>query len=79
MLTQTDVDVNHINRLGWTALLEAVILGSGGGAHQAIVSLLLARGAQVNLADKDGVTPLQHALRRSQPEVAALLRAAGGR
>ena len=26
-----------------------------------------------------GVTPLQHALRRSQPEVAALLRAAGGR
>ena len=31
----------------------------------------------VNLADKDGVTPLQHALRRRQPEVAALLRAAG--
>ena len=79
VLLATDIDVDHVNHLGWTALLEAVILGSGGGAHQAIVSLLLARGAQVNLADLEGVTPLQHAERQGQRAVAALLRAAGGR
>ena len=30
LLEETDVDVNHINDLGWTALLEAVILTDGG-------------------------------------------------
>lgn len=79
VLLATDIDVDHVNNLGWTALLEAVILGSGGAAHQAIVGLLLARGAAVNLADREGVTPLQHAERRGQRAVAALLRAAGGR
>ena len=79
VLLATDIDVDHVNNLGWTALLEAVILGSGGAAHQAIVGLLLPRGAAVNLADREGVTPLQHAQKRDQPEVAALLRAAGGR
>lgn len=79
LLLTTDIDVDHVNRLGWTGLLEAVILADGGPRHQDIVRLLLARGAQVNLADRDGVTPLQHAERMGQREVAALLRAAGGR
>ena len=30
LLEETDVDVDHVNNLGWTALLEAVILGDGG-------------------------------------------------
>ncbi len=30
LLEETDIDVDHVNNLGWTALLEAVILGSGG-------------------------------------------------
>ncbi len=79
LLLTTDIDVDHVNRLGWTGLLEAVVLADGGPRHQEIVRLLLARGAKVNLADKDGVTPLQHATRMGQREVAALLRAAGGR
>lgn len=79
LLLSTDIDVDHVNRLGWTGLLEAVILGDGGPRHQQIVQMLLARGAQVNLADRECVTPLQHAVQRGQPEVAALLRAAGGR
>ena len=79
LLLGTPMAVDHVNNLGWTALLEAVILGDGGPVHQQIVRLLLARGAQVNLADREGVTPLQHAQKRHQPEVAALLRAAGGR
>ena len=30
LLAESDVDVDHVNRLGWTALLEAIILSDGG-------------------------------------------------
>jgi len=79
LLLTTGIAVDHVNHLGWTCLLEAVILGDGGERHRQIVQMVLARGANVNLADRDGVTPLQHALRRDQGEVARLLRNAGGR
>ncbi|MFD3489761.1 ankyrin repeat domain-containing protein [Streptomyces sp. NPDC058690] len=74
LLRVTDIDVDHVNRLGWTALLEAVILGDGGRAHQEIVELLLAAGATPDLSDGDGVTALEHAERRGFAEIAALLR-----
>ncbi|MEV8317184.1 ankyrin repeat domain-containing protein [Streptomyces sp. NPDC059900] len=74
VLRVTDIDVDHVNDLGWTALLEAVILGEGGRAHQEIVALLLAAGATPGLADRDGVTPLAHAERLGFAEIAALLR-----
>jgi uncharacterized protein len=73
------VAIDHVNRLGWSALLEAVILGDGGPRHTEIVRLLLSHGAAPNLADREGVTPLAHAEQRGQLAVAALLRAAGGR
>ena len=79
LLTETDVDVDHVNRLGWTALLEAILLSDGGPAHQAIVALLIEHGADVDLADGDGVRPLAHARARGQVEIAALLQAAGAR
>ena len=41
ILAETSIDVDHVNNLGWTALLEAVILGDGGPAHVEIVRLLL--------------------------------------
>ncbi|WP_150271463.1 ankyrin repeat domain-containing protein [Paenibacillus tepidiphilus] len=77
LLEHSDVDVNHINNLDWTALLEAVILGDGGERHTEIVRLLIRHGADVNLADKDGVTPLAHAERGDYDEMAALLKDAG--
>ncbi|MFE7534033.1 ankyrin repeat domain-containing protein [Streptomyces rhizosphaericola] len=76
VLRRTDIDVDHVNRLGWTALLEAVILGDGGRAHQEVVEALLAAGAAPGLPDGDGVTALAHAERRGFAEIAALLRAA---
>jgi len=79
LLTETSVDVNHINDLGWTALLEAILLSDGGPPHQAIVALLIEHGADVDLADGDGVRPLAHARSRDQHEIAALLEAAGAR
>jgi uncharacterized protein len=78
-LLETNIDVDHVNDLGWTALLEAVILGEGGPPHRAIVTALVARGADVNIADRDGVTPLQHARDRGYDEMARTLEAAGAR
>ncbi|MFC7307013.1 ankyrin repeat domain-containing protein [Streptomyces monticola] len=75
LLQQTDIDVDHVNRLGWTALLEAVILGNGGRAHQEVVELLITAGATPSLPDGDGVTALEHAERRGYTEIAGLLRA----
>ncbi|GGL08230.1 ankyrin repeat domain-containing protein [Deinococcus radiotolerans] len=75
LLATTRIDVNHVNNLGWTALLEAVILGDGGPAHTAIVRALLAHGADRTLADPEGVTPLQHAQRAGYREMIRLLSA----
>ncbi|NJM92659.1 MAG: ankyrin repeat domain-containing protein, partial [Rhodospirillaceae bacterium] len=79
LLERSQIDVNHINNLGWTGLLEAVILSDGGPRHIEIVRMLLAAGADPNIADKDGVTPLQHARDRRYDAIAALIRDAGGR
>ena len=77
LLLATKIDVNHVNNLGWTALLEAVILGNGGPAHTEIVRLLLSHGADPKIADRDGVTALQHARARNQARIAELLAKAG--
>lgn len=76
-LLKTDIEVDHINRLGWTALLEAIILGDGGPEHTEVVRLLVQAGADVNLADRSGVTPLAHARRRGFEEIIAILESAG--
>ena len=66
-LLLTDMNVNHVNRLGWTALLEAIILGDGGARHTEVVRMLVDAGADVNLADNAGMTPLAHARQRATP------------
>lgn len=79
LLLTSGIDVNHVNNLGWTCLLEIVILGDGGLRHQEVAKLVLDAGANPNLADKDGLTPLAHARKRGQSEVARLIAAKGGR
>jgi ankyrin repeat protein len=79
MLIEAGVDVDHVNKLGWTALLEAVILGNGGERHQQIVALLVKARANVNLPDRDGRTPLQHARSRGYAAIEKMLAAAGAR
>jgi len=77
-LLKTDIDIDHVNRLDWTALLEAIILGDGGPRHTEVVRLLVDAGADVDLADGDGVTPLEHARQRGYGEMVTILENAGG-
>jgi ankyrin repeat protein len=79
LLLTTKINVNQINNLGWTCLLEIVILGDGGPAHVEITRLVLAAGADPNINDNQGVSPLAHARQRGQAEVAKLIAQAGGR
>ncbi|NRQ51696.1 ankyrin repeat domain-containing protein [Aeromicrobium stalagmiti] len=73
VLDTTDIAVDHVNDLGWTALLEAVILGQGTEPWQQIVESLVRHGADVSIADRNGITPLQHARRLGFTEIARIL------
>jgi len=79
ILLATAIDKDHVNKLGWTALLEAVILGDDGATHTEIVRLLVEAGANVNLADREGATPLAHARRRGFREMVRILEGRGAR
>jgi ankyrin repeat protein len=79
ILLHTRIDKDHVNKLGWTALLEAIVLGDGGPTHTKIVKLLVNAGANVNIADKEGVTPLTHARRRDYKDIVTILEAAKAR
>ena len=73
LLIAAGAPLDHVNNLGWTALIEAVILGDGGPRHQKIVSYLLKAGADRAIADRGGATPLAHARQRGYAEIATLL------
>ncbi|WP_043274532.1 ankyrin repeat domain-containing protein [Pseudomonas sp. PH1b] len=77
LLIEAGVELDHVNHLGWTCLMEAIVLSDGGPAHQQIVAQLIAAGADLNLPDRAGLSPLQQAERRGQSAIAKLLRDAG--
>ena len=65
--------IDHVNRLGWTALMEAVVLGDGSKAYVSVVQTLVDAGCNISIPDKDGVTALQHAKERGFTEIAEVL------
>jgi ankyrin repeat protein len=71
--------LNHVNNLGWTALLEAVVLGNGGRDHTAVVEALVKAGADVTVPDRHGTTALGHARTRGYSQIARILENAGAR
>jgi uncharacterized protein len=73
-LIEAGAPLDHVNNLNWTALIEAVILGDGGPRHVETVRALVTAGADRTIADRDGVTPLQHAIARDYQEMIELLR-----
>jgi ankyrin repeat protein len=72
-LIDAGAPLNRVNNLGWTALLEATILGDGSLVYQRIVSMLLAAGADPNIADNSGKTPFDHARDKGHQTLTNLL------
>lgn len=68
--------LDHINNLGWTALMEAVVLGDGGPEHVRTVRALVDAGAEPTITDRDGSTPLDHARARGYADMVSILEAA---
>ena len=71
--------MDHVNNLGWTALIESIVLGNGGRNHTDTLEALVKAGANVNLADRAGATPLTLAKARGYAEMVQILAAAGAR
>jgi uncharacterized protein len=71
--------LDHVNNLGWTAVIESIVLGDGGKRHVATLKALVDAGANVNLADRSGATPLTLAKRRGYKEMVKILETAGAR
>ena len=78
-LLKTRINVDHVNSLGWTALLETVILGNGDARYIEITQMLIGAGANLNYADRDGVSPLAHARKRGFTRIVQMLEKAGAR
>jgi len=74
-LIEAGAPIDHVNNLGWTALIEAVILGDGGARHTETVRHLVKAGARRDLADRQGRTPLDHARSRGYAEMVGMLEA----
>ncbi len=71
--------LDHVNNLGWTAVIESIVLGDGGKRHIATLKALIDAKANINLADSSGATPLTLAKRRGYTEMVAMLTAGGAR
>ena len=67
--------LDHVNNLHWTATIESIVLGDGGARHQATLKALVAAGANLQLADREGRTPLQLAQARGYGEMVKMLEA----
>ena len=70
---------NVTSRYDGTALIESIVLGDGGARHTATLDALVAAGANVNIADRQGLSPLHLAESRGYREMAEILKAAGAR
>ncbi|MHA1548286.1 MAG: ankyrin repeat domain-containing protein, partial [Alphaproteobacteria bacterium] len=65
--------LDHINNIGWTALMEAVVLGDGGRDHVETARQLVEAGADITIADRRGVTPHEHARARGYSDMLVVL------
>jgi ankyrin repeat protein len=79
VLIKAGAPLDHVNNLGWTAVMEAIVLGDGGRRHIATLRALVEAGANVNIADRQGATPISHARSRGYREMVAILEKAGAR
>ena len=78
-LIRAGAPLDHVNNLGWTALIESIVLGDGGPRHTDTMIALIEAGANVNLPDREGRPPLALAQARGHAAMVARLRQAGAR
>ena len=71
--------LDHVNNLHWTAVIESIVLGNGGARHQATLKALVDAKANLQLADRQGNTPLALAKSRGYREMVTMLEMAGGK
>lgn len=74
LLENTDINVNLTNTVGWTALIEAIILNDGSEKMQRIVRLLLEHDADPTMTDEWGVSPLELAHRKGYHNIAKIIK-----
>ena len=73
VLIAAGAPLDHVNNLGWTALIEAVVLGDGGPRHVKTAKLLVEAGADRSITDRDGNTPLALAKERGYKAMISVL------
>ncbi|MGL4809670.1 MAG: ankyrin repeat domain-containing protein [Giesbergeria sp.] len=71
--------LDHVNNLHWTALIESIVLGQGGPRHVATLQALVEAGANTQLGDRQGQTPLALARARGHEPMVQILLQAGAR
>jgi len=79
ILIEAGAPLDHVNNLGWTALIESIVLGNGGPRHTETLRLLVQAGANLNLADRRGETPLALARARRYQAMVVILEKAGAK
>ena len=79
LLIAAGAPLDHVNNLGWTALIESIVLGQGGPRHVETLRAIVRAGANVNLADRNRQTPLQLARQRGYKAMIAILEQAGAK
>ncbi|NOI27743.1 ankyrin repeat domain-containing protein [Vibrio coralliilyticus] len=77
LLEDGRTNINHVNDLGWTALMEVAVLGKDTENYQMIVKELLKHGADANIRDNQGESVLQHAESRGLTQIAEILKKSG--
>jgi ankyrin repeat protein len=79
VLIAAKAPLDHVNNLGWTALMESIVLGNGGKDHADTLKALIDAGADINIPDRQKITPLGHARTRGYADMVRLLEAAGAK
>ena len=79
MLIDAGAPLDHVNNLGWTALIEAIVLGNGGSRHTETLRALVHAGAKLDIADRNGQTPLALARAHGYKNMVQILEKAGAR